>query len=339
MWCLKITLKTHSDTRWASKYNAVHSLYCQFGGVIKALRDISTNPIFGDGVANAESILKQFDLEFVYFLVMWDKILNQIYRVNKLLQSSNISIDQASKMINCLNVSLPEMRDSGNEQIKTEAISICDKVGIKSELKIKRTIKRKVMSGENSSGEDISADQFLTLEYYKVLDNMMAQMKWRFKQLSNIADDFQFLSAHSLSVTPVEKLKKYAADFAIKYNEDIDHEIINEIEFFKYQVKAILPDLNATALNILNAIKKYELDSTCPNLMTAYRLFLTMPVTVASGERSFSKLKLTKTYLRSTMSQNRLTNSAILSIEHEITKGIDFDDAIEDFASIKSRKI
>jgi len=106
MRCLKITLKTHSDTRWASKYNAVHSLYCQFGGVIKALRDISTNPIFGDGVANAESILKQFDLEFVYFLVMWDKILNQIYRVNKLLQSSNISIDQASKMINCLNVSL-----------------------------------------------------------------------------------------------------------------------------------------------------------------------------------------------------------------------------------------
>ena len=77
MRCLKITLKTHSDTRWASKYNAVHSLYCQFGGVIKALRDISTNPIFGDGVANAESILKQFDLEFVYFLVMWDKILNQ----------------------------------------------------------------------------------------------------------------------------------------------------------------------------------------------------------------------------------------------------------------------
>lgn len=50
MRCLKITFKTHNDTRWASKYDAVHSLYCQFGGVIKALRDISTNPIFGDGL-------------------------------------------------------------------------------------------------------------------------------------------------------------------------------------------------------------------------------------------------------------------------------------------------
>ncbi len=64
-----------------------------------------------------------------------------------------------------------------------------------------------------------------------------------------------------------------------------------------------------------------------------------MPVTVASGERSFSKLKLTKTYLRSTMLQKRLTNSAILSIENEITKNIDFEDVIEDFASKKSRKI
>ncbi|XP_025205083.1 uncharacterized protein LOC112601595 [Melanaphis sacchari] len=147
------------------------------------------------------------------------------------------------------------------------------------------------------------------------------------------------MSSHSLSLTPVKTLKKYAADLAIKYNEDIDQEIMNEIEFFKYQAKAILPDSNATALNILNAIKIYELDSICPNLITAYRLFLSMPVTVASEERSFSKLKLIKTYLRSTMSQERLTNSAIFSIENEITKNIDFEDVIEDFASKESRKI
>jgi hypothetical protein len=35
---------------------------------------------------------------------------------------------------------------------------------------------------------------------------------------------------------------------------------------------------------------RYELDSTCPNFGVAYRLYLTVLVTV--GERSFSKLKL-----------------------------------------------
>jgi len=39
------------------------------------------------------------------------------------------------------------------------------------------------------------------------------------------------------------------------------------------------------------------------------------------------------------MTQERLSNLAILSIENKITQTINFDDVIENFASIKSRKI
>ena len=49
-------------------------------------------------------------------------------------------------------------------------------------------------------------------------------------------------------------------------------------------------------------------------------VLLTTSVTVASGERSFSKLKLIEAYLWSTTSQERLNNSAMLSIEYNITK-------------------
>ncbi|KAL4622082.1 hypothetical protein ACB092_06G271700 [Castanea dentata] len=55
-----------------------------------------------------------------------------------------------------------------------------------------------------------------------------------------------------------------------------------------------------------------------PNACIAYRILLTIAVTVASAERSFSKLKLIKSYLRSTMSQERLSGLAILSIEKEM---------------------
>ena len=43
-------------------------------------------------------------------------------------------------------------------------------------------------------------------------------------------------------------------------------------------------------------------------------------MSVASVERSFSKLKIIKTYLRSTMSQERLDESVLLSIEKENVK-------------------
>ena len=66
--------------------------------------------------------------------------------------------------------------------------------------------------------------------------------------------------------------------------------------------------------------------------MTVLKLLFTLPVTVASAERSFSKLKLIKNYLRSTMSTNRLNALAILSIEKEIVKEYDFSNIINDMA-------
>ena len=68
-------------------------------------------------------------------------------------------------------------------------------------------------------------------------------------------------------------------------------------------------------------------------------LFLTIAVTVtvAAAERSFSKLKLIKTYLRSSMAQSRLSNLAIISIENGEAKAIDRDDLIFKFASLNAR--
>ncbi|KAL7372369.1 hypothetical protein ABVT39_015108 [Epinephelus coioides] len=58
----------------------------------------------------------------------------------------------------------------------------------------------------------------------------------------------------------------------------------------------------------------------------------------AGGERAFSKLKLVKNYLRSTMGQDRLNSLVILSIESQLAKQLDFTDLISDFANKKTRQ-
>ncbi|KAL3832338.1 hypothetical protein ACJMK2_023990 [Sinanodonta woodiana] len=75
-----------------------------------------------------------------------------------------------------------------------------------------------------------------------------------------------------------------------------------------------------------------------PNLRTALKILLTMSVSVASCERSFSKLKLIKLYLRSTMGRERLSNLTILSIEKSILDSVDFDGIIDCFAETRTRK-
>ena len=64
-----------------------------------------------------------------------------------------------------------------------------------------------------------------------------------------------------------------------------------------------------------------------------------MPVSVASGERSFSKLKLMKTCLRTRTSQHLLNGLAMMSIEREISKQIDFTEIIDQFAVRKARRL
>jgi len=63
----------------------------------------------------------------------------------------------------------------------------------------------------------------------------------------------------------------------------------------------IFPNDVCSPLDVLRYLYDSRLHEVFPNLAVALRILLTLPVTVASAERSFSKLKLIKTYLRSTM--------------------------------------
>ncbi|BFZ09062.1 hypothetical protein BsWGS_12101 [Bradybaena similaris] len=89
---------------------------------------------------------------------------------------------------------------------------------------------------------------------------------------------------------------------------------------------------------VLKFLLKYKLQESFPNVAVALRILLTLPVSVASGDRSFSKMKLIKTYLRSTMRQQRLVGLATISIEHELAFSIDTKDLIRQFTKKKIRK-
>jgi hypothetical protein len=71
---------------------------------------------------------------------------------------------------------------------------------------------------------------------------------------------------------------------------------------------------------------------------TAMQIFLSMMITNASGERSFSKLKFIKNELRNRMTQPRLNNSSLMCTENDNLENIDFNGIIHDFVTSKCRK-
>lgn len=78
-----------------------------------------------------------------------------------------------------------------------------------------------------------------------------------------------------------------------------------------------------------------------PNLITFVRLVLTIPVSSAGAERSFSVMKRVKTFLRSTMTCDRLNSLCILSIERELSQQLinDPTQMVDRFAIAGKRRL
>ena len=68
------------------------------------------------------------------------------------------------------------------------------------------------------------------------------------------------------------------------------------------------------------------------------KVFMIIPITTATAERSFSSLRSLKSYLRSTMTQCRLNNILLLHCHKEMTDAIDLTAIAQDFIAANERR-
>lgn len=124
------------------------------------------------------------------------------------------------------------------------------------------------------------------------------------------------------------------------YDIDLDGlEMFNEIMDCRMLLKT-RPDVKISAPeNLLCFIVQYRDENIFPNLRVDLQILLTIATSIAICERSFSKLKLILSYLRSSMGQERLSALTLLSVEREVTDSINFDEVIDKFAAVKARRI
>ncbi|KAL5542704.1 hypothetical protein UlMin_010414 [Ulmus minor] len=159
-----------------------------------------------------------------------------------------------------------------------------------------------------------------------MVDQVICSLKSRFEQFEQYEKIFGFLFNF-------KKLKSLDEDILKMY-------CLNPEEFLKYDelydINEIFQKENNSPIERLHFIKKVD---SFPNAYIIYRILLTIFATVVSAERSFSKLKLIKSYLISIMSQERLNGLPILSIEKDLLNKLEYKDLINYFASQKARKI
>uniref|UniRef100_G3Q2L3 HAT C-terminal dimerisation domain-containing protein n=1 Tax=Gasterosteus aculeatus TaxID=69293 RepID=G3Q2L3_GASAC len=148
-----------------------------------------------------------------------------------------------------------------------------------------------------------------------VVDAATSAIKERFSTLENVGNKFRVLT-HFPSLADEELVEQCEA-LHLRGHSDLDsRKLVQEIKNFPD-----LPSKTMSLFELITFVHDKDLSEIYPNFWTALRIALTLPVTVAQAERSFSKLKLIKSY-RSTMSQKRLTALGVISINHSIGEQI-----------------
>lgn len=339
----KITLKKLTPTRWSSRHDALEALRFRYVDILKTLAKIILTSTNKAEVNEAMSLRKKLEkFETVFLIVFQNKILKNIDTLSKLLQKKEQNIEAASKMFTTATETINQMRNNF-DVIKMEAVTLAREWGTTPEFENKRMSRPKIFFDDvnNHYHVQTSDDWFRINVFFKTIDIITVQLKNRGSGLDKICSYFRVLLPNVLRDPSLSDKDIYDMSQALylQYPEDIADTISSQVLSFRECFKNDLDNL-ISVFDLLDFIlvKNYYSSSSFSEIVTACIIFLTIPISVASAERSFSKLKLIKTYLRNCMTDKKLSALAIISIENEEAQKIDISNLISNFAHAKARK-
>lgn len=338
-----LRLKKLCDTRWASRVDAVATLRKIYPAIVDALETIEDKETNVLVVSDCHGLLNGLTrFEFIVGLFVWEDLLRHVKCLSDYLQSEKLDLLHGAELISTTMKTLQERRsEESYKKLLEESRKFASKFEIDPVFEKPRLRRRKVMPGEICRDE-VEADpevRFKINFFYTVYDTCLLQMKSRFTDLLLIAKRFAVLQPiHYKDEDAEESLKELAVSYSIDVDPEqtlAEYDVYRRMYFDSWQD---MPDSPTTLEEICELFVSTGLEQAFPNLSVLLRISVTLPVSTAGVERSFSRLKLIKTYLRSTMNQERLSNLALLSIENELAESLNYDQVITTFAEMKPRR-
>jgi hypothetical protein len=234
-----------------------------------------------------------------------------------------------------------QYRTDGFENIKKIAKQIAEQLEVDPVFVQHRSRRKKTFfSYEGTDASSYNPKEIFTRDvFFPLVDTILSTIKNRFEQLKIHNNMWNFL--YNIKKLPkCEDLLKHCMhlqeNLKVEESTDINGlELCEELLHFQYLVN----QNPVSPIGVLRIISDKKLQDIFHNIRIYMHFMLTIPVGVASSERSFSKFKLVKTYMWSTMAQEKLSSIAVLSTENSVAQNLDFYDIISSFAEIKAMKI
>ena len=340
----KIELERLADTRWCYWFSSIQKIRTRLGAILETLRVISDEANSTEDRSEASGLLATIDAKFLLILEIMSSILGSVDIASRQLQSKSLVLSGVNSLLQAVQQQVLELRSEERWFKMVEATkSLCKQHSIQIE-KPRRSvaISRRLLDfyvettvgarARNRTEED--RDIFQTYRsdiLYFIVDRVTSELRQRFGENSSVIQGLEAFEPSSPKFLDARLIQDFVRDFPTLLVNELKFE--SEIALAKSYLQRMKPECPSKALAYL-----YMNKDAFAVISEAFEIALTLPVSTASNERFFSTLKRVKTYLRTTMTDERLSDLLVIATQPEKAKKIDYNIAVDKFASLKQRR-
>ncbi|XP_077340582.1 zinc finger MYM-type protein 1-like [Lithobates pipiens] len=277
-----VTVKRLSQTRWSAHYDAVKPVRANLKKLTSALEKLCDPKENVDTRGSAQMLLPAF----------WEKLISH--------RSICKQWEKCIVKLQALKAFLAGQRNEIVEKAIHYATTMCEEMGISMERR-GRVKLRKTMPGEKAKDASLTLPEEIKRAMFECLDRFHQELEIRTKAIENILSMFAVIQPNTLVVATEKDLQNYTPNLTEVFDEFSNEDIYVEIERLQRHLEAAKISIEEakkwTVLQFLQFIIKWDFCESLPNLSLCFRFFLTLCVSIASCERSFSKFKVNKKLL------------------------------------------
>ncbi|XP_076658585.1 52 kDa repressor of the inhibitor of the protein kinase-like [Halictus rubicundus] len=325
------------ETRWVER----HDGHLQFQGdnlvkICSALEKISAwqdNKTANDAHCLLQTLRSS---DFIISSICLSDVLGTTVSLSRILQSNSIDLKKATDAINDTLSVLQNKRENVDviyRQLFEEAKEVAEQLDV--EIKCPRIVSKQIHRANNQPAQS-AEEYFRRAIYIPLLDSIISDLQDRLSpDVLNLFQLSVFMPKSECSNEDIETVKQLATDYTLLLDNTPFSVIVNEYRLWmvKWQAWQRSQDIPQS---ISDLILNCDIDMY-PNIRKFLCIMATLPVSVATAERSFSTLRRIKSWLRSSMVEDRLTGLALLHIHKNVP--IDVNDVITRFGRRRKRKI
>ncbi|XP_073022503.1 uncharacterized protein [Primulina eburnea] len=293
--------------------------------------------------AEATSVYDEMNsFDFVFILHLMNEIMEITDVLCQTLQSKSQDILNAMELVSSTKKLIQELRDDKWDDLLEKVKSFC----------VARNIDVPDFSAQyvDRRGRARRHQDRFTIEHHYKVNFFYATINSQLQEInvcfSEDAMELLMLSSalnpqnasDSLRYMDICKLveKFYSQDFTSEEKERLEM----QLKHYEHNVvKGSHYKSLSTISELCQWLVKTKKAATYDLVFRVIVLVLTLPVSTATIERSFSAMNIVKTRFRSKMEDDFLSDVLMIFIEREIVKNICIDTIIEDFENLKERRI